>query len=178
MTQRLSKRDWLMTGVEILREKGAPALTIEALTTRLGVTKGSFYHHFQGFAGFKTALLALFENEGTLQVIAQMPQGNPTEKINHLFDVAAVYPQGFDVALRAWALQDEEVRQTQERVDVRRVEYLHELFLEAGFEGGAAMSMAKLAYAILIGCMQIQPPLAETETRAFLAEFQRLYGLV
>ncbi len=42
-----TKRKWLEEGLSLLAESGA--LTIEKLTSRLGVTKGSFYHYFQHF---------------------------------------------------------------------------------------------------------------------------------
>jgi AcrR family transcriptional regulator len=44
-----TSRDWLEEGMAILEDLGAEALTIETLTNRLGVTKGSFYHHFTSY---------------------------------------------------------------------------------------------------------------------------------
>ncbi|MEV0081899.1 TetR/AcrR family transcriptional regulator [Saccharopolyspora sp. NPDC050642] len=43
------KQDWLDAGLEILADQGVPALTIDRLATKLGLTKGSFYHHFGGW---------------------------------------------------------------------------------------------------------------------------------
>lgn len=175
--QRLSKKDWVLAALDILRAKGAPALTIEALTTQQKVTKGSFYHHFENFAAFKTALLEFVEMEGTLQVIEQMPAGSGPERVHHLFNVASNHPDGMDTAFRAWALQDPEVRQVQERIDRRRLEYLAGLFMECGFDKNESEQMAKLSYSILIGSIQIQPTLPQSEIRAFLAAFQKMYGL-
>jgi len=38
----LTRRRWLEEGLALLEEAGAEALTIESLTSRLGVTKGPF----------------------------------------------------------------------------------------------------------------------------------------
>ena len=44
----VTRREWLDAGLELLADEGAPAVTIERLTGKLGVTKGSYYHHFKG----------------------------------------------------------------------------------------------------------------------------------
>jgi len=49
----LTRRRWLEEGLALLEEAGAEALTIESLTSRLEVTKGSFYHHFTDYRTFK-----------------------------------------------------------------------------------------------------------------------------
>ena len=43
---RLSVDDWIQAGYAILAEEGIKALKIDRLCSRLGVTKGSFYWHF------------------------------------------------------------------------------------------------------------------------------------
>ena len=66
---RLSKEEWLLQSFEVLAKVGMSGLTIDALTKHLGVTKGSFYHHFGNYQTFKIALLDYFEDAGTLNVI-------------------------------------------------------------------------------------------------------------
>lgn len=44
---RRSKIDILAFGLDILSEYGEGELTIDFLCQKLGVTKGSFYHHFK-----------------------------------------------------------------------------------------------------------------------------------
>ena len=64
-----SKQAWLDEGLRTLADEGAPALRIDRLAGRLGLSKGSFYHHFDGMAGYKDALLAHFEREHTSRFI-------------------------------------------------------------------------------------------------------------
>ncbi len=62
---RKTKLDWIEQGLAILAEESSPALTTEALTKRLDVTKGSFYHHFTNYEDYKLNLLSYFEQVQT-----------------------------------------------------------------------------------------------------------------
>jgi len=53
---RLSATDWIQAGQELLRERGISAIKLAALTERLGVSTGSFYHHFADFEQYLGAL--------------------------------------------------------------------------------------------------------------------------
>ena len=127
---QLSKRRWLEEGLALLEEAGAEALTIESLTSRLDVTKGSFYHHFTNYQDFKERLLSFWEEEGTLRIIHGAEQeASPADKLAWVLR-ASFHPSHIhrlDVALRAWALQDEQVRVHQQRIDQLRLAYLEEV---------------------------------------------------
>jgi AcrR family transcriptional regulator len=118
----------LDAGLELLATEGAPALTIERLTDQLGVTKGSYYHHFGSAGGFKTALLDYFEVQYTTRLIDAIQQENakPRAKLEHLLRLVLADPDSaaLEIAVRAWALQDPDVRAAQERVDEARTAYL------------------------------------------------------
>ena len=43
---RKEPADWVDAALEAIEEGGLPAVAVEPLARRLGVTKGSFYHHF------------------------------------------------------------------------------------------------------------------------------------
>ncbi|WFB05969.1 TetR/AcrR family transcriptional regulator [Streptomyces sp. LX-29] len=165
-----SKRDWLQTGLGVLAQDGARALTIERLCAELDLTKGSFYHHFKGIAGFKADLLAHFEAEHTSQFIAGAESaGAPApRRIRRLLDLVLDDKDdsdGLEIAIRAWALQDAEVRALQERVDRLRVDYLRTLWRELGGPEADVEPMARLLYLILVGAQQVVPPLSVPELR-------------
>jgi AcrR family transcriptional regulator len=157
---RKSKRDWLEEALAILAEVGAQELTIDRLTERLDVTKGSFYHHFGNYTRFKEALLDFFESEGTLQIIRLTEhEATPQEKLQRLLDITATFPPEVEVAVRAWALQDETVRMYQQRIDSRRIDYLRELFFSITGDEALAFQRAQLLYVIYIGSQQVIPPI-------------------
>jgi AcrR family transcriptional regulator len=157
----VSKRDWLDAGLVLLAEQGAPSVTIERLTERLGLSKGSFYHHFKGMGGFRTALLAHFEAERTTRFMEQADAA-PGDRLGALLKlVLAPGPGlGLEIAVRAWALQDAEARAVQERVDRTRVAYLTEVSGDAG--------LAQALYLIVVGAGQVVPPLSGQQLKSAL----------
>ncbi|REE99134.1 TetR/AcrR family transcriptional regulator [Thermomonospora umbrina] len=165
-----SKHDWLNAGLEILATEGAPALTIERLTGRLGLSKGSFYHHFGGMGGYRTALLGHFEAECTLRFIDEVerdPAAPPLVRLDRLVAlvVDAEEDPRLEIAVRAWALQDPEVRDVQERIDATRMAYLRSLWLAHCGDAEEADRMARLLYAITIGAEQIVPVMSAEELK-------------
>jgi AcrR family transcriptional regulator len=165
-----TKRDWLVEGLRVLGELGATALTIDALTGRLGVTKGSFYHHFQHYHNYKEQLLTFFE-EVTLHIIAQTEQEpTSTRKIARLLELATREVPTVEVAVRAWALQDEQVRRYQERIDQRRMDYLTALFAPITGDKARARFLAHLYYALYIGSQHLLPPIQQEAVRQFYRE--------
>ena len=44
---RLNKNSWLALALDVLAQEGRAKIQIEYLAKKLGVTKGSFYAHFQ-----------------------------------------------------------------------------------------------------------------------------------
>jgi AcrR family transcriptional regulator len=148
-----SKRDWLDAGLVLLAEQGAPSVTIERLAERLELSKGSFYHHFKGMRGYRTALLEHFETERTTRFVEQAEQAGG-DRLRTLVDlvVAPGPAPGLEIAVRAWALQDAEARTVQERIDRTRVDYL------TGICGDAELGRA--LYLVVVGAGQVVPPLS------------------
>jgi AcrR family transcriptional regulator len=175
---RASKQDWLREGFRILAEQGAPALTIDRLAAALGLTKGSFYHHFQGLPGYKAALLDFVEEVMADRVaVGTFVAGPPPDGMTRLFDSTVVESSPFEVALRAWALQDDEVRAVQERVDDHRFATVHSFCRQVVDDEERALIMSRLAQALMIGGSQLQPALSRGARRQLITEFLRLYDL-
>ncbi|MGY4767214.1 TetR/AcrR family transcriptional regulator [Kribbella sp. CWNU-51] len=177
----VTRTEWLDAGLELLADEGAPAVTIERLTGKLGVTKGSYYHHFKGAAGYRTALLEYFEAQFTTRLIdavERQPDAEPAAKLQHLLRLVTSDPDsaGLEIAVRAWALQDPEVRAAQERVDRARTAYLKELChgLKADLDPDR---FAQLLYLILIGAEQVLPPIAKDDLRDIYALTLRLASI-
>lgn len=169
-------------GLRLLAEHGARQLTIQALCESMRRTKGSFYHHFDGFADFKTELLYHFEQQGTLQIIEAVEQEpTPEAKLRRLIDVVVESSRQVDchpeVAIRAWALHDDEVHAVQQRVDAKRLDYLEALCDELVTENTRARRMARLLYLIEIGSEQIHPSIHSDALRTLFDEYLDLYNI-
>ncbi|TDO62474.1 TetR family transcriptional regulator [Kribbella sp. VKM Ac-2571] len=163
----VSRTEWLDAGLELLAAEGAPAVTIERLTGALGVTKGSYYHHFNGASGYKAALLEYFEARNTTRLIDAVEDGRDANvKLQHLLRLVLADPDSaaLEIAVRAWALQDSEVRAAQERVDKARTAYLKKLCRGLGADVDPDR-FAQLLYLILIGAEQVVPPIGKRDVR-------------
>lgn len=177
----MSKRDWYIIGVQLLGDVGPAGLTIEALCQRAGVTKGSFYHHFGGIEAYKLALLAFYEEEGTLDIIAQLAAvPTPQAKLQQLIDIVvetSTHPTNqAEVVLRAWAVQDAAVREVQQRIDGRRLAYVQGLLVEMGQDEATAETLALLMYAILVGGEQMHPAVVGTQLGELFAIYLQVVG--
>ncbi len=172
-----TKRRWLEEGFAILEEVGAEALTIETLTNRLGVTKGSFYHHFTNYQDFKESLLIFFAEERTLQIIRVAEKATSAqEKMDRVLQ-ATLKPSRLEVAIRAWALQDSLIRNHQQRIDQQRLAYLEELAYAQIGDRRQATQMARLFYSIYVGSQHIIPPIQGADLASLYLQAQQLFNL-
>jgi AcrR family transcriptional regulator len=177
-----TKRDWWLAGTELLTSNGPQGLTIEALCQRLGVTKGSFYHHFNRYDDFRDSLLEFYEAEGTLEIIDQLADlPTPQAKIEELIDIvvkaSTAYLEYPEAAIRAWSYQDESVKIVMARVDKQRLDYVQSLCAQILGDDDKALITARMLYTILVGSEQIEPALHGDDLRALFDQFlQLLYG--
>jgi AcrR family transcriptional regulator len=166
-----SRADWLDEGLEVLAANGLPGLRIEALTRRLSVTKGSFYHHFVDLADYRRALLGHYEETCTrqhLEANAALGDLPVLDRLHRLSETALeleTMHSGLEFAVRAWAAQDDDVRQTVGRVDAMRLGYLEDLVVEAICDADRAHDLALIIYYLLIGSQHAEPPGTVAELR-------------
>jgi len=162
---RRTRDDLLAEGLILLAEGGIDTLTIDALCTRMGLTKGSFYHHFAGRDDFLRALLEHWATQWTGQDQAGAGRArSPRRRMDALLPTG----QGPEAAIRAWALRDPTARDYQQRVDARRLERLEALFQEATGDPGRAGLLAHMGYALLVGALALAPPLGPARRAAML----------
>ena len=86
LTPRYSREDWLHKALEVLAAKGPSQLNIGALCKALGVTRGSFYWHFEDRKDFIHELLELWHEEYTARMPEFIEEGGGTgrEKLQRL----------------------------------------------------------------------------------------------
>lgn len=156
MALRKSRQDWVDAGMTLLRAEGQQALTIERLLGQLGVTKGSFYHHFGSLANYRKALLQWWEEDFTHRPIQEAwKESSPTSRAQRLNKVVRQLDYPLDIAIRAWGLRDPEVAQTVASVDRQRIDCLRQLHHDQGHRHPEIL--AYLEYTAFIGGQQIQP---------------------
>ena len=169
---RLSKKDWLEEGFAILSEFNQDKLRIQYLCQRLKVTRGSFYHHFEGIEGYITALMKEWKRRNTLTFIeVANRQISPLEKLAHLNAQVMRTDQAVEAAIRSWSFYHERVREAVQEVDTIRINYLRAVFEDMQIEEPQATYRAKLEYAILIGLQFLFPNITEVEMKELFQYF-------
>ena len=69
---RVGKDEWLRGAIDLIAEEGVGGLKVEPLARRLGITKGSFYWHFDDRADLIAQALDLWLQLATLDVIERL----------------------------------------------------------------------------------------------------------
>lgn len=65
---RLSRNSWLEVALELLHDKGINAVTVDALAKQLGITRGSFYHHFKDRNDLSKEMLEYWKKKWTVEI--------------------------------------------------------------------------------------------------------------
>jgi AcrR family transcriptional regulator len=152
---RTPREAWIEVALQALAGGGPEAIRIEALATRLGVSKGGFYWHFKDRAALLEEMLDRWEQRVVGDVIAEIESepAAPREKLQHLFALAssAAELMPIELALRDWARRDEGVAARLHRVDNRRMDYLRQLFRPLSRDEDEAEARSILAFSLFIG---------------------------
>jgi AcrR family transcriptional regulator len=176
-TRQLSTADWVAAATEAIVEGGVGAVAIEPLATRLGTTKGSFYHHFENRDALIAAALEQWERhetEAVIQRLALIP--DPAERLRAVMAAALADRAGGvrDAALLGSAGHPL-IKPVVERVTRRRLSYMAELCAELGLAPAQARRRALLLYTSYLGlfdCVRVglQGELGDAELRAYTEE--------
>jgi AcrR family transcriptional regulator len=153
----LTTSDWAEAALQLIADKGLRALTVSALATRLGVTKGSFYWHFQGRSELLAAALARWEQRATTEAIRGLDAVTDyRRRLELMLDAASQPPRSRSLyAALAEAAEDPVVRRVLDRVASVRIAYLELCYADLSFSPAHAKSYAVFAYAAYRGLLQL-----------------------
>lgn len=175
-SRNLTATDWTAAAMEALVERGVNAVSVEPLATRLGATKGSFYHHFDNRDALIVATLEEWEDSQTDAVITHLDLiADPSERLRVVIAAAfADRPGGIrDAALMA-ATSNPLVKPVVERVTERRLRYFTDAYKQLGFSKARARRravMLYLSYVSMFDCLRLGlADLTDTELQAHAAE--------
>jgi AcrR family transcriptional regulator len=150
---QLTPHDWVAAAADLLVHRGMDGVRVDVLAKILNVTRGSFYWHFVDREDLLQRVLLAWQEEQTEQIIARYRQkGVSSAQVIH--ELAGLPYHGriaqrgssVELAIRAWARQDEMARTVVDRVDRKRLEYIEGIFTSLGFELDDAKARAFLLY--------------------------------
>lgn len=121
MTVGDSRERFFDAGQEILATEGYGALKLAAVCKHLDVTTGAFYHSFESWNEFTSALLGNWRRERTT-LIAELARSadDPVKQLEALLGATLELRHRSEAAIRVWAAVDPEVAEIQDRVDAER----------------------------------------------------------
>ena len=149
---QVAPEQYFATAMAILGRDGASGLKIGPLCHALGVTSGSFYHHFDGWSGFVRALLEDWEKRQTARVVElARASADPLERMEVLKRLTLGLPHRAEAAIRAWGTLDTDVGRSQRRVDEQRRIALEQVVAGVVADPVVADRLAVMGMSLLIG---------------------------
>jgi AcrR family transcriptional regulator len=153
---RRDREDWLEAARRALIEGGADRVKVEPLAGVLGVTTGSFYHHFKNRQELLDALLTHWEthNSGALFHAVREAGDDADAQLDALFDTwvdERDYDPAYDSAVRDWARTSPAAEAAVRRVDDQRIELLTGIFAGFGYDPERAFIRARITYFHQVG---------------------------
>ena len=148
---RLSAEDWARAGLDLLMAEGRSAVKISRLCALFGVTKGSFYWHFEDFDGLMSAIAGLYFSQELdaargLVMMEEMPPGQRLATMCAMLVESRAW-EG-EAAVREWARADSAVANAVAELDRRIFSVVQDAFVELGFpERVARVRAGVLVYA-------------------------------
>jgi AcrR family transcriptional regulator len=169
------RQAYFAAALDVLAEHGFTELNVGRLCRDLGVTSGSFYHHFGGWPGFVEQLLDHWENRQVLILRERnFGSGGPSADFAALMDLTLGLPHEAEAAIRAWAANDETVRAAQKRVDSARLRTVGRAVTGIVGDRDLARTLTSLGMAMLVGHQQLASAGEHSELATLLAEYTRL----
>jgi len=135
---RYTRERWLETSIEVLARDGIGGVTIERLASMLGVTRGSFYHHFTDREDLLRTILDYWAQELTVRVCDEVRSLHLDPRTSLLALMRMIRSRkaaSYDVAIRGWALRDPMAQRVVRETDEVRLEFARELFRGMGYDG-------------------------------------------
>ncbi len=157
-TSRLTVESWIEAGFELIATEGIKAVKIDRLCEQLGVTKGSFYWHFDDIAAYFGALAKAWgraqqEGQESLDSLSQLP---PAERLAAMMRHLTGRRQWMlERAAREWARWDRRIAAQVVASDRWVLQQVELAFLDAGFPPDEAKVRARASFAAGVGFIHL-----------------------
>ncbi len=151
---RLSRVSWIGAALDALVSDGIEGVRIDRLCRDLGVTKGSFYHHF---AGREDLLDAVADYWAEIQprevtVLVDRAEGQPMEQLLGITRPVADRDIGRrDHAMRAWAASDPRAAKSVQTADRQILALLERILSDLGVPEDEVHPLARVLFFTALG---------------------------
>ena len=168
-SQTLTREDWLAAALDALPSVGPDGLRIEALAASLGVTKGSFYWHFEDVQDLVSGVFEYWAAK-MLDAVRQHDHstGSAEDRLLRVMEEIADSDLGrYEAAIRSWTRSDERAKSAVTQVDQARLAWTVGGFLELGFSREQAEIRARMLVLYEYGEGEFSFPSTPEQRRAW-----------
>jgi len=152
---QLQRFDWLLKALEIFVEEGIDSIRITRLADDLGVTRGSFYWHFQNREDLIDSLVSFWKDKNTAAITGSVDEATSLASgIFRFFETcidSSQFDPRLDLALREWARRSTAIRELLDGEDEARIEALRQFYLRFDYPMPQALIRARVLYYSQIG---------------------------
>ncbi len=129
-----SEELWLQAAYNLLIDSGVESVKVMPLAKELGMSRTSFYWHFEDREQLLDKIIECWEAKNTGNLIAQTNAyaATITEGVFNLFDCWIdndLFDSRLDLAIRNWARNDAKLKQRLDEADQKRLCAIKNLFL-------------------------------------------------
>ncbi len=147
----LHSADWINAAFTRLSNEGIEAVRVEVLARDLGVSKGSFYWHFRDRSDLLEKMLGLWEADEISWLDGTGGDNAATRWAHFVARTTDGARIRREVALRAWARQDEHVATRVAGVDRKRAGLIAAVLRDVGFARIAAEEWSEVVLLVALG---------------------------
>jgi len=152
MSEKLSANDWIRAALKALAVDGFTAVKADVLAKTLGVSRGSFYWHFENIDKFHLCVLQRWQEIATDAIILQVEgSAKGTSRLRLLIYLALTADSSLETGIRAWGSSFQQAMPFIQKVDQLRLSYIERLILEAGLDAALARTRAQIIYWTYLG---------------------------
>ena len=155
-TVKIPAEVWIETAKKALVDDGLEGVKIDRLAKKLGVTRGGFYHHFDGRSDLLGRLIDHWTASNDF-IPSVTDVDTPDQAIDALHQMADTlvaekrFLPAFDLAVREWARIDPRIEKIVMKVDEARITRLTRIFSALGYASEEAVIRARVFYFHQIG---------------------------
>ncbi|WP_224826745.1 TetR/AcrR family transcriptional regulator [Cognatishimia sp. MH4019] len=171
--RRYTETDWIELGLAELSRDGPEALKLEAICKASGLTRGSFYHHFDSHKTYLLALANKWLEVQTSDVVSKVDQSlSVSDQYKALSDAAMSIDYRLELGIRELARRIPEVARVVDEADSTRMDVVAEIY-EARFNltHESAREYAFLEYSAFSGIILINPNIDIQSQRKLAKKF-------
>jgi len=177
--KRYRADDWLDLALAELSRAGPDAVKLEALCTAAGLTRGSFYHHFEDHEAFLVAMAErwLFQQTDQLaeQLLPMIGDGPISpEVMQKMTEVAVSIDYKLELAMRDLGRRVAGVNAVVRAADAKRIGVMTKIYEpHSGQPPELAAQYAYLEYAAFSGIVLLNPDMPEDEQMGLASLYEQ-----